>query len=194
MTNDNQPMVRRGEAAVSASGWKTHALYGGVAVVVILADQVTKSFIWNTVGPGGDRLEIGILSWLRIIFVRNTGSAFGMFQGQSGVLTVLGFLALIMLGLLFYNNARRDALVAVALGLIAGGAIGNLIDRIRLGYVIDWIDLPRFPTFNVADSAVTVGVTVLVFSLLFRDFERSHVERRESDEQSEPSEDESRNV
>lgn len=179
MTNDNQPTVGQEETAVAASSWKTHALYGSVALVVVSLDQLTKSAIWNTVGPAGDRLEVAITSWLRIIFVRNSGSAFGLFQGQAGILTILSFGALLLLGLLFFRNAREDGVVAVALGLIAGGAIGNLIDRIRLGYVIDWIDVPRWPTFNVADSAITVGVTVLMFALLFRDHSESS--RQQSD-------------
>lgn len=178
LTNDNQPTIQRERSIASSFGWRTHAIYGSVAFVVVLADQLSKVLIWDTVGPAGDRVQILVTSWLRIIFVRNSGGSFGMFQGQSSILTVLSILALFALGALFYRNARQDGLVAVALGLIVGGALGNLIDRIRLGYVIDWIDVPRWPTFNIADSAITVGVTLLIFALLFRD---QHHERAEGE-------------
>jgi signal peptidase II len=145
------------------------AIAAVVVPIVITLDQLTKRLIWNTHGPAGDRLESDWLGGLlRLHFVRNTGSAFGMFQGQSGVLTVATFFAIAFLALFFVRNARRDPVVALALGLLIGGALGNLIDRIRLGYVIDWIKLPNWPTFNVADSAITVGVALLFFAILFR--------------------------
>jgi signal peptidase II len=145
------------------------AIAAVVVPIVIALDQLTKRLIWNTYGPAGDRLESDWLGGLlRLHFVRNTGSAFGMFQGQSGVLTVATFFAIAFLALFFVRNARRDPVVALALGLLIGGALGNLIDRIRLGYVIDWIKLPNWPTFNVADSAITVGVALLFFAILFR--------------------------
>lgn len=147
------------------------AYYGGGAALVVALDQLTKYLIWHSVGPEGDHIQIEIFSWLRMIFVRNTGASFGLFQGYSGVLTVLGLGALVFLGIIFYTNARRDWVAAIALGMIAGGAIGNLIDRVRLGYVIDWIDVPRWPTFNVADSAITVGMVLLVLTILFREQE-----------------------
>lgn len=149
------------------------------ALTVIAADQFTKWRIWNTVGPAGDRFMIEVMPWVDFHFVRNTGSAFGMFQGQSSILTVLAFLALAMLGVFFFQNARQDPLVALALGLLAGGAIGNLVDRIRFGYVIDFIKVPNFPTFNVADSAITVGVVILIYTLVLRDMFRGPVADRD---------------
>src|SRR5690606_36683230 len=104
-------------------------------------------------------------------FVRNTGASFGFFQGQSNLLTVLALGAIAFLATYYFRKARNDALVALALGLQLGGALGNVIDRLRYGYVVDFIDFPRFPTFNVADSSITVGVALLMYALLFRDFE-----------------------
>lgn len=142
-------------------------MLAGLAVIAV--DQFTKWRIWNTVGPAGDRFMIEVTPWLDFHFVRNSGSAFGMFQGQSSILMVLSFFALAMLAVVFYGHARQDLLVALALGLLVGGAIGNLIDRIRFGYVIDFIKVPHWPTFNVADSAITVGVVILIYSLVLRD-------------------------
>jgi signal peptidase II len=157
------------------------AIAAAVVPAVIMLDQLTKRLIWNTYGPAGERLESEMLGGLlRFHFVRNTGSAFGMFQGQTGVLTVATFFAIAFLALFFVRNARRDPIVAIALGLLIGGAVGNLIDRIRLGYVIDWIKLPNWPTFNVADSAITIGVVLLFFAILFRDMRDETLEQRES--------------
>jgi signal peptidase II len=106
---------------------------------------------------------------LRLIFVRNTGSAFGMFQGSSDILKIVAVVAILLLGLYYARAAARDWVMALALGLQVGGALGNIVDRFRHGYVVDWIDFPRFPTFNIADSAITVGVILLIYVLLFRD-------------------------
>lgn len=167
MSNDNlgvadaRPLASRTNAAL----W----LAGGAALLTIILDQVTKAIIISEIGPDASRRVIDILPSVRFIFVRNTGSAFGLFQGQGSILTVLTLIALGFLAVFFYRNARRDPLVALALGLQIGGAIGNLIDRIRHDYVVDFIDVGSWPTFNLADSAITVGTVLLVYALLFRD-------------------------
>jgi signal peptidase II len=106
--------------------------------------------------------------------VRNTGSAFGLFQGSSEIIKVLALGAVVVLALYYARAAARDWVLALALGLQVGGAAGNIIDRFRHGYVVDFIDVSRWPTFNVADSAITVGVGLLIFSLLFRDHHHVH--------------------
>lgn len=160
--------------------WQPYVLSILFGVGVIVADQISKYAIWFSVGPAGDRISIELTGWLHLVFVRNTGSAFGLFQGQSSVLAILSFVALGFLAVVFHRHARDDMLIAVSLGLIVGGAVGNLIDRLRLGYVIDWIDVPRWPTFNIADSAITVGVTILMFALLFRSPDEQERERPSS--------------
>ena len=143
-----------------------------IVAVVIALDQLTKELILRSLGPGTARTPIEIIpEVLQFRFVRNTGSAFGLFQGQSGIITVLAMGAIAFLAIYYFRQARHDWLVALALGLQIGGAIGNVIDRFRHGYVVDFIDFPRFPTFNVADSAITVGVVLLMYALLFRDYQ-----------------------
>jgi signal peptidase II len=139
------------------------------AALTILLDQITKRIVIDELGPGSDRGVVELLPGLRFIFVRNTGSAFGLFQGRGELLTILTFLAIGALAVYFYRNARRDPLLGLALGLLLGGAIGNLTDRIRYGYVVDFIDVWKWPTFNIADSAITVGVILLVYTLTFRE-------------------------
>jgi signal peptidase II len=146
-------------------------LIGSVAVIAaLLLDQLSKSIILRELGPNGSRDVVTIIpSVLRLIFVRNTGSAFGMFQGSSDILKIVAVVAILLLGLYYARAAARDWVMALALGLQVGGALGNIIDRFRHGYVVDWIDFPRFPTFNIADSAITIGVILLIYVLLFRD-------------------------
>lgn len=161
--------MRTERAVPLSTEQKTFAIALLTLVGTVAADQLTKVWIWNTVGPDGLRRAIDVMPGLDFIFVRNTGSAFGLFQGQSSILTVLTFVAIGFLGAFFYRNARQDPIISLAVGLLIGGAIGNLIDRIRLGYVIDWIKVPHWPTFNIADSAITIGVTILIVSMLLRD-------------------------
>jgi signal peptidase II len=142
------------------------------APLVVLLDQLSKWIIWNTYGPAGDRIESEYLGGLvRLHLVRNTGSAFGMFQGQSSFLTIAALVAIVVLGAFFFRSARQDRLVALSLGLLIGGAIGNLIDRIRLGYVIDWVRLPITLSFNIADAAVMAGMVLIFGAILLRDFQ-----------------------
>jgi signal peptidase II len=158
-----------------------------VIPAVIVLDQLTKWVIWNTYGPAGDALDAEYLGGLlRFHFVRNTGSAFGLFQGQTSILTFATFLAIGFLVVFFLRNARESAVVALAVSLLVGGAIGNLIDRVRLGYVIDWIKLPNWPTFNVADSSITVGVILLFLAIIISDMQEGAREHRDQQSSSPP--------
>jgi len=143
----------------------------GVVVVVFALDQLTKEIMVREIGPNASRSAIEIIPGvLDFRFVRNTGSAFGLFQGQSSIISVLAIGAISFLALYYLRHGRNDWLIALAIGLQIGGALGNVVDRFRYGYVVDFVDVPRFPTFNVADSAITVGVALLMYALLFRDF------------------------
>jgi len=147
------------------------------ALSVLALDLLSKRIVLDRLGPDGDRDVFTVIPGvLRFIYVRNTGSAFGLFQGSSEILKILAVVAVSLLGIYYARAAARDPLLAVALGMQIGGAFGNIIDRFRYGHVIDWIDFPRFPTFNIADSGITVGVVLLMYCLLFRDpdFRKTH--------------------
>ncbi len=137
------------------------------ALLVVVADQLSK--IWVRFYPEGHAVfEVG---FLRIIHLHNTGAAFGLFQGQSLLLTVvaiIGVIAILAYALLFSRRFPffENRLGKPVLGLVLGGTVGNLVDRLRLGYVTDFIDVGVWPTFNIADSAITVGVILLAYSLL----------------------------
>jgi len=126
-----------------------------------MADQITKALVVMNLAPGESRpLFPPIVS---LTHVQNTGAAFGLFKGQQVLFIVL---SLIVIGWLVRElRAHQTLAPAVRWGsaLILGGAAGNVIDRLRLGYVIDFIDLHVWPVFNVGDSAITIGVALLVF-------------------------------
>jgi signal peptidase II len=146
-------------------------MFGVLAfLTTLILDQLSKWIVLETIGPNGSRGAVEIIPGvLQFKFVRNTGSAFGLFQGNSDILKILALVAVVGLFAYYARTATRDWMVSLALGLQLGGAVGNIIDRFRHGYVVDFIDFPRFPTFNIADSAITVGVFVLMYAMLFRD-------------------------
>jgi len=135
-----------------------------LATIVILLDWFSKRWVLRTL-PLGDSHRLQ--SFFYLTHVHNTGTAFGMFQGNNHALFIL---ALMILGFLFYSarglyeEAGRWGEVGVA--LVLGGAIGNLIDRLQFGHVIDFLDFRVWPVFNVADSAITMGALSLAVGLL----------------------------
>jgi len=139
------------------------------AFLVVVADQLSKLWIRSNLLEGQSLFEAGIF---RIIRVQNTGAAFGLFQGQSFILTIIAFVGVVALLLYVRLFNRRSSLLdnmlgRIAIGLILGGAIGNLIDRLRFGGVTDFISIGWWPAFNIADPALVVGVILFAYSLLF---------------------------
>ncbi len=140
------------------------------ALLVAAADQLSKFWIRSNLALGESLFELGFFHIRRI---HNTGAAFGLFQDHSFLLTVIAIIAVLFLLLVVFVVYRQflfldDRLGRLTLGLILGGAIGNLLDRLLFGYVTDFIDFTVWPAFNVADSAITVGVTLLVYAMIFR--------------------------
>ena len=131
-----------------------------VCGAVVLVDQVTKAIVVSSVAAGeSEHLALGF----RLTNVANSGLAFGIGRGQGFVLAVtLGALALVLVW--FALEPGRPGLW-LAVGLLAGGALGNLADRVRDDAVTDFIDLPLWPAFNLADAAITAGVIALLVSL-----------------------------
>lgn len=136
-----------------------------MAVLTVVADQVTKGAAHTWLAP---RQSIPLLpGLLHLTYVQNTGAAFGMFRGCSGLFIAL---AVAIAGWISVELSQRPhpTLGRVGLSLMLGGAVGNLIDRVRLGSVIDFIDLRVWPVFNLADSAITIGVGLLLWLALRR--------------------------
>jgi len=139
---------------------------GLIALTVVLADQLTKYWARTSL-IGAPRTVIpNLLSWE---YAENTGAAFGFLRG-SGAGVVLGLAAVGAVGVVAYAVSQATRTIeVVGLALVGGGAAGNLVDRITnsdeflAGYVVDWIRLPNFPNFNIADSAITVGAALLIW-------------------------------
>ena len=138
-------------------------LFVGLAAAVVVADQLTKAWITGLIAPGEAIRLIG--DELRLIITYNTGGLFGLFQEQAAVFAAF---SVAVMGLIaaFHARSAPSRYISVTLGLLLGGAVGNFIDRVRLGHVIDFVDgglgNARFYTFNVADMAVTASLLLLV--------------------------------
>ena len=132
-----------------------------VAGATVAADQAAKAVVRGTIDRGD---EVDLILGIQLVNVRNRGIAFGMFSG-GGVLLVLFALAALAALLVFFARHRDRPLVWLPTGLLIGGATGNLIDRAREQAVTDFIDLPAWPAFNVADIAITLGVLSLLYVL-----------------------------
>ncbi len=152
----------------SLQGKGRNVIFPITALLVVVADQLSKLWIRSNLAIGESLFEVG---FFRLTRVHNTGAAFGLFQGQSFLLTIIalvGVAALLLYAFFFHHKLPflGNRLSKLALGLVLGGTVGNLIDRIYLGYVTDFITVSIWPAFNIADSAIVVGITILVYSLL----------------------------
>lgn len=144
------------------SHWLSFAL---TAVAVVVLDQVTKRYIDANLPVGDSWPEA---SWpLRIMHVKNTGAAFSILQNQTLFLTVMSVVGLGAILLYFLFRPSDHPLLRYALALQLGGAVGNLVDRVLYGEVTDFFKIPNWPVFNIADSAITVGVATVIIFLLF---------------------------
>ncbi len=149
-------------------GKRRNVVFLLTALLIVAADQLSKIWIRSSLAIGQSLPETG---FFRLTHVRNSGAVFGLFQGQSFALTIAALVAIAVLLLYVLFISRRfsylDSMLGrSALGLILGGTVGNLVDRLRFGYVTDFIDVGIWPVFNIADSAVTVGVIIFAYSLL----------------------------
>ncbi|HKG17047.1 MAG TPA: signal peptidase II [Solirubrobacteraceae bacterium] len=145
-----------------------------VVAVAVALDQLTKATVRARLRPGA-RHEIGL--GVDLVHVRNRGIAFGLLTQRGTLLTVLTFAALaVLVGYFALHSTRR--LLWLPTGLLVGGALGNVLDRVRHGAVTDFIDFPLWPAFNLADAAITVGVILLLVALDLAREDRDGARRR----------------
>ena len=142
---------------------RKYLIASAVALAVLALDQLTKLWVVADFQPGE---SVDVLSVFALTYVRNQGAAWGMFQGAQLWLAGIGVLAVILCFVFWRKIFGDHAWAAPVAGLLLGGIIGNLIDRVRLGYVIDFLDFhwgtSHFPCFNIADSAICIGVFALM--------------------------------
>ena len=150
-----------------AAGRPRWAVFLGLAAAVVVVDQLTKAWVLANVPPGGSIPVWGDL--VRLVVSQNTGALFGLFRDQA---TLFAVVSVGVIGLIAWYHGRspRSLLLSLALGLLLGGAVGNLVDRVRLGYVVDFVDAGlgglRFYTFNVADSAISCALLLMILLAL----------------------------
>jgi signal peptidase II len=134
-----------------------------ITVAAVGADQLTKYVVTSHL-----RLDDGlhVLGPFWIHHVRNSGIAFGLFAGAAPVVVVLTGAAVLWMLVYFARSGARHPVLPIALGLVIGGSVSNLLDRVRLGYVTDFLDLRYWPAFNLADSFIVIGVGILLAALV----------------------------
>ncbi len=137
-----------------------------VGAAAIVADQLTKQVIGRTLDVGD---SVDIVGPFSIHHVENSGIAFGLFSSRTSVVIAVTALAVGWMVWFFARSGRRHPVLPVALGLVLGGSVANLIDRVRLGRVTDFLDLEAWPAFNLADTFIVVGVAVLFGALVLAD-------------------------
>jgi signal peptidase II len=173
---DRQPDVRVGSAAdgyvsiAERSLGAGRAQWAGLTAVVVAAvagDQLTKGIVTSQVGVDQSIHLIGPLSIHR---VQNSGIAFGLFSSATVLVMLLTGVAVAWMLVFFARSGSRHPVLPAALGLLIGGSISNLVDRIRLGHVTDFLDVGRWWwTFNLADSFIVIGVSILLVALVVAD-------------------------
>jgi signal peptidase II len=155
-----------GQPARKAGRWRKDLLFFVIAATVVGLDQLTKWLVRDNLALYEQWPDKAIFH-TRIIHVVNSGAAFGILQGATPFLIVTSLFGLAAIVLYYLYPPMDHGLIRVALGMQLGGAVGNLIDRVRVGEVTDFIDVGSFPTFNVADSSITISIiAVLIFFAL----------------------------
>lgn len=160
--------------------WWWNAVFFLVAALVVVGDQFSKSWIRSNLAPGQVIPQRGFFF---LTHIHNTGAVFGLFRDHSFSLTIVAFVGIVILFVYAFYVCRRfpllnNGLSKAALGSILGGAVGNLIDRLRFGYVTDFIGVGIWPPFNVADASITVGAVVFAGSVIYLLFSQRQEAKR----------------
>jgi signal peptidase II len=153
------------ERSLAAGPWQWVGLCA-VAAAALVGDQLTKHIVLSELDLGE---SVTVAGPLEIHRVQNSGIAFGLFSSATAVVIVLTAVAVAWMIVFFARSGARHPVIPAALGLLIGGSLSNLVDRVRLGHVTDFLDFGPWPAFNLADSFIVAGVAVLVLTLLALD-------------------------
>ena len=144
------------------AGARQWAGLGAIALAALGADQLTKQVVARTLALGE---EVELAGPFSIHHVHNSGIAFGLFSSATSIVIALTSLAVLWMLVFFARSGSRHPILPVALGFVLGGSVSNLLDRVRLGHVTDFLDLRYWPAFNLADTFIVVGVAILFASI-----------------------------
>jgi len=166
-SNDALTPFSSAERSLAARPWQWLGLVA-IATAALAADQLTKRIVTQHVALDDAVRVVGPFS---IHHVQNSGIAFGLFSSATPIVTVLTGIAVAWMLVFFARSGSRHPVLPVALGLLIGGSVSNLLDRIRLGHVTDFLDFRWWPAFNLADSFIVVGVAILFLTFVSADRE-----------------------
>ena len=148
------------------AGWQQWVALAAVALSAVAADQLTKAIVSSQLALDE---SVHVLGFFSIHYVENSGIAFGLFASATSIVILLTTLAVAWMLYFFGRSGARHPVLPVALGLVMGGSVSNLVDRVRLGHVTDFLDFKYWPAFNLADSFITIGVVILLLALMSAD-------------------------
>jgi signal peptidase II len=175
-TNGLEPVsVAERSLGAGPAQWMLLAL---VVFAAVLADQGTKHVVSSELALDE---EVHVVGPFSIHHVQNSGIAFGLFSSATALVTVLTAIAVAWMLVFFARAGSRHPVLPAALGLLIGGSVSNLVDRVRLGHVTDFLDLRWWPAFNLADTFIVVGVAILLLALIASDREPKRPPRRPLD-------------
>ena len=170
---DEEPTPGSSRRAGRAPDWHGPSrgrwlLFALIAVAVIVVDQLTKWWITHNVDPGSGFSVLG--TWLNFVYGANSGMIFGLVPKSAGAFAIVTLVVVVLI-VVYHREAGRGVVMTVATSLLLGGAIGNLIDRLLYGAVVDWIDMgigsARFWTYNIADAAITTSLILILVAAMF---------------------------
>jgi signal peptidase II len=154
-----------GESTAARAHW---FVFFGLAATVLVLDQLAKARLTSTLSPGEVMHVLG--DWIRLVYSQNSGALFGLFR-DNAVLFGIVSLAVIALIVVYHRQVGNSLYLSIALGLLLGGALGNMTDRLTRGFVVDFVDIGvgdfRWYTFNVADAAISLAIVMLIGAALF---------------------------
>lgn len=151
----------------------------GIAAFIFALDQATKLWVVQNIPLHGSwSFFPGLAKIFQLTFITNTGAAFGMFPQLGGAFMVIAIVVIASIVMFYRHLPTENIWVRVSLGLQLGGALGNLLDRITRGYVVDFVDIGFWPIFNVADLSIVLGVTLLAYHLWNEENSLERVDKR----------------
>ncbi|MDD5258722.1 MAG: signal peptidase II [bacterium] len=135
-------------------------------LLILLADQYTKLIVQQDMIVGQSIPVIHKI--FHFTYVQNSGGAFGILRGRTNLFIIISIIVILFIVYFMFKEEKKDYFVKVVCAFVLGGAISNLIDRIRLGYVVDFVDFQVWPVFDIADSAISIGMVLLFIRLFFK--------------------------
>lgn len=164
---EGQPPERTSQPPSSIGAFLPWLLF---PTVLIVADQILKALMVAWIGPDADQHRVDVIgTFLAFQYVENRGAAFGILGSATEALAAVSIVIAAVGIFMLWREHHQNRLGAFAISLVVGGAIGNVIDRIYRGYVVDFVAVGEWPRFNLADSAVTIGVILLLWAMVRED-------------------------